>query len=125
MVTHAGDKGLLQAYLTQGTFWLRLYANDLTPQKADAIAAYQEPFGSGYGPIALNTGLWNVSGPPPLAVYPQMTFAFTGALGLMYGYFIEAPDGTLFGAERFSNGPYNIQRNGDVIKVTPTVIRET
>ena len=124
MVTHVGDVGLLRAYLDQGTFQLRLFVNDVTPQKTDSLSTYTEAVGSGYAAIPLASGLWAVIGPPPVATYAQRTFVFTGALGLVYGYMIGAPDGSLFGAERFTNGPYDIRRNGDLIRVTPTVVRE-
>lgn len=59
---------------------------------------------------------------PTTIVYAAQTFTFTGALGNVYGYFlIRASGGELILAERFSDGPYNIQNNGDTIVVTPQI----
>jgi hypothetical protein len=55
-------------------------------------------------------------------VYAAQTFTFTGALGNVYGYFLKRASGGEFVlAELFSDGPYNIQNNGDTITVTPQI----
>jgi hypothetical protein len=59
---------------------------------------------------------------PTTIVYAAQTFTFTGALGNVYGYFLKrATGGELVLAELFSDGPYNIQNNGDTITVTPQI----
>jgi hypothetical protein len=48
-----------------------------------------------------------------------------GSWGNIYGYFIAtSTDGTgkLLFVEQFTNGPYNIQQNGDEIKITPSIV---
>jgi hypothetical protein len=55
----------------------------------------------------------------------QETFAFTGPTGAaITGYFISTTSddtGKLVMVEHFSNGPYDVQTNGDEIKVTPVI----
>lgn len=72
--------------------------------------------------FAIPTGsslVWRISS---AATYAQQTFTFTGALGNVYGYYLNRTTGTdLMVAERFSDGPYNITANGDQIKVTPLI----
>ncbi len=54
--------------------------------------------------------------------FAAQTFTFTGALGNVYGYYLtRASGGELIYAEIFSNGPYDIQNNGDTITVTPQI----
>lgn len=68
--------------------------------------------------IPTGTGLaWWI---PSIASYAEQTFTFSGALGNVYGYYVtlDADSKYQFG-EKFSDGPYNIQNNGDSIKVTP------
>lgn len=55
-----------------------------------------------------------------LTSYAQQTFAFTGAGGNVYGYYLtQVTSGKLFAAERFTGAPYVINNNGDEIRVTP------
>lgn len=105
---------------------LILYTNNITPGETDTIATYTEASGSGYAAVALTAANWTATpGAPTEAVYPEVTFTFTGALGNVYGYAIKgATSGNLKWAERFSNGPYNVQNNGDQIKVTPKLTLE-
>lgn len=100
---------------------LRLFTNDKVPADGDTAADYTEAAGNGYAAININHASWVITpGNPTVAVYPQQTFTFTGALGNVYGYYLaEAVSGKLKWAERFTDGPYNIVNNGDQIKVTP------
>jgi hypothetical protein len=102
---------------------LRLYTSNTTPGETDTTATYTEASGSGYAAITLTGSSWTVSeGAPSDASYAQQTFTFSGALGNVYGYFvIGGTDGVIRWAERFSDGPYNIQNNGDQIKITPKI----
>lgn len=103
---------------------LRLYTNDKTPAETDDASDYIEASGQGYVAITLTGANWTISpGAPTEASYAEQTFTFTGALGNIYGYYLTQDDtaGTLIGAERFSDGPYNIASNGDQIKITPKI----
>lgn len=102
---------------------LRLYTNNHTPAATDTESAFTEASGNGYSAISLTGASWSTTAANPShADYAQQTFTFTGALGNVYGYYLTRnSDGHLIWAEKFSDGPYNIQNNGDTIKVTPVV----
>lgn len=99
---------------------LCLYTNNHTPAEADVIGDYTEASGDGYAEITLTGASWSVSGTAPTKIaYAAQTFTFTGALGNVYGYFLKrASGGELVLAELFSDGPYDIQNNGDTITIT-------
>lgn len=102
---------------------LKLYTNNITPAETDVEGGYTEAAGNGYADIALTGSSWVLTpGAPTEAAYPQQTYTFTGALGNVYGYYVtQVTSGKLLWAERFSDGPYNIQNNGDQIKITPKI----
>jgi len=105
---------------------IRLYTNDITPSDTDTITTYTEATGFGYAMIQLVPANWAiVAGNPSVASHTQVTFVFTGALGNVYGYMVtKRASGVLMWAERFNNGPYNIQNNGDEVKITPKLSLE-
>lgn len=100
---------------------LRLFTNNFTPSESNTTANFTEATGSGYGNVLLTAANWVVtSGNPSHADYPEVTFAFTGALGNVYGYYLTGEtSGKVRFAERFSDGPYVIEGTGDQIRVTP------
>jgi hypothetical protein len=102
---------------------VRLYSSDTTPSDTDTAATYTEVAGGGYAPIALNPLNWVLTpGTPSDAAYPQLTFAFSGAIGNVYGYFVTQFDsGSIMWAERFDGGPYNIANNGDEIRIAISI----
>ena len=114
---------LLGATAVDATLYLGLYTNTTEPAETANLAAITEPSGNGYARISLSRGAnWTISG--DLATYLEQTFTATGVWGNVYGYFIAtSSDGTgkLLFVEQFSNGPYNVQNNGDAIKVTPKI----
>lgn len=105
---------------------LRLYSSDTTPSETDTEATYTETSGGGYAEIPLTAANWVVTpGNPTTAAYPEETFAFTGAAGNVYGYYVvQAVSGALMWAERFTNAPLNIQNNGDEIRITLQITLE-
>lgn len=100
---------------------IRLFTNDFVPTEADVVGNYIEASLGGYALIQLNSTLWVVTpGEPSIAEHPQVTWTFTGAVGNVYGYYVtRRTTGDLVWAERFTNGPYNVQNNNDQIRVTP------
>ena len=101
---------------------VRLFINDYIPTEADTAASFVEaPIQNGYNKIELTPNLWSVSpGTPSVATHQQISWIFTGAIGPVYGYYITRRiTGDLIWAERFTNGPYNIQNNQDQIRLTP------
>lgn len=105
---------------------LHLYSNNILPQETDTISNYIEVTGGGYASVSLVAGNWNiVAGTPTTAEHSEVVFTFTGAVGNVYGYFVtRTTGGELFWSERFTNGPFNIQTNGDEIRVTPRLTLE-
>lgn len=105
---------------------IHLYGNDYVPVETDIIGNYTEISGGGYTDVTLTPANWTVTaGTPSSADYPQITWAFTGTVGNVYGYYLtRQTGGELMWAERFTNGPFNIQNNGDVIRVTPRLTLE-
>lgn len=105
---------------------IRLYTNDHTPTETDTQASYTEASGNGYASIQLVPTSWVLTnGNPTTAVHTQVIYAFTGGIGNVYGYYVtRRSTGILAWAERFSNGPYNIQNNGDEIRLTPRISLE-
>lgn len=98
---------------------LRLYTNNKVPSAGDSISSFVEASGSGYAANNLVANDWVIeSGDPTIASYPQVTFGFTGSLGDVYGYYVtqETSNVVMF-AEKFSNGPFNIQNSGDEIRI--------
>lgn len=97
--------------------------NASAPAEADVAATYTEASGSGYAAITLTPASWTITeGAPTTAEHTEVTFSFTGSLGNVYGYFIVGDtSGRLKWAERFTGRPYNIQNNGDQIKITPKI----
>jgi len=102
---------------------LRLYSNNYTPTSTDTSSNYTELSGYGYSSVSLTPSSFTfATGTPCTATYPQITFTFTGAAGLIYGYFVtQASSGSLLFANRFSNAPISIANNGDQIRVTLTL----
>lgn len=126
VVPNDGEEDALTYYVNKGSpqnLVLCLYTNNITPGETDTTATYTEAAGNGYANVTLTGASWTVTpGAPSSAAYAQQTFTFTGALGNVYGYFLKRlTSGRIAHAERFSDGPYNIQNNGDQIKITPTV----
>ena len=112
-------------HTAMGATWtLKLFTNNVTPGESDTAGTYTEATGSGYAAKTLTGSSWTVAtaAGTTSATYAQQTWTFTGALGNVYGYYyIRADTGVLMTAERFTNGPYNIQNNGETISVTPTL----
>lgn len=104
---------------------LRLFKSNTTPAETDTEATYTEADFTGYSSATLTGSSWSTSGTAPTqAAYAQQSF--TSSAGSqnqdVYGYYVtQATSGKLLWAERFSNAPFNIANNGDVIKVTPQI----
>lgn len=129
LVTNGGEaialSYLVNKVTTPENLVLCLYKNDITPSEADVIGTYTEATFTGYANKTLTGATWAVTpGDPTVATYPEQIF--TSSLGQtsqnIYGYYLKRlGSGDLVYAERFSNGPYPIANNGDIIKVTPAI----
>jgi len=102
---------------------LKLYVNNITPAETDTAGTYTEMTTQGYAEKSLAGASWTITeGAPSSADYAQQTWTFDGTGGTtsVYGYFVVgATSGIIRWAERFSDGPYVVTNNGDLVKVTP------
>jgi hypothetical protein len=121
-----GERRMLQLILNntaQDDQFLTLFGNNMTPAENDTVAFYTEITGGGYANITLVGANWTVSnGNNAVATYAAQTFNFTGATtsNTVYGYMVKSKTTmTVLWAERFSDGPYPINNNGDAITITP------
>ena len=129
LVSNASEAIMLEAFLNKTApqdLVLRLYSSDTTPAESDTVATYTEVTGGGYAASSLTAANWTVTpGNPTTAAYPEVTFTFTGSAGNVYGYYLtQLTSGLLMWSELFTNGPFNIQNNGDQIKITPQITLE-
>jgi hypothetical protein len=129
LVPNQGEQLILEAAVGKvagQNLVMRLFTNNYTPVEGSVESNFTEASGNGYGAITLTAASWSFAGGDPSTLsYAEQTFSFTGALGNVYGYyFTQVTSGKLIWAERFSNGPYNIQNNGDAIKITPQITLE-
>ncbi len=105
---------------------LKLFKNNVTPAESDTAATYTEADFTGYGAITLTGASWGApsEGDPTTIAYAEQTFTSSAdqTVQNIYGYFlVRASSGRIAGAERFSDAPYAISNNGDLIKVTPQI----
>jgi len=102
---------------------LKLFKNNITPGETNTESSYTVADFTGYANITLTGASWvSTPGAPSQVTFAQQTFTSSAdqAAQLVYGYYyVQASSGKAIGAERFSDGPYTIANNGDVIKVTP------
>jgi hypothetical protein len=95
---------------------LRLYSNDYTPNPdSESLNFTEVTSGGGYLSYVLNGEDWSIS--DGAATYPQQQWLFVASKGNIYGYYVTLDTGEVIFAERFSNGPFNIASNGDIIRV--------
>jgi len=112
-------------YSATGDVKLHLFKSNSTPAETDTTATYTEADFTGYASVTLTGASWTVTNADPAsASYAEQSF--TSSAGsqsqAVYGYYVTNSDSTtLLWAERFSDGPYTIVNNGDVIKVTPII----
>jgi hypothetical protein len=107
---------------------LRLFVNDRIPGLADDVVDYIEMRDHGYARKTLTPDVWTIEpataglNTPGKAEAPDQVFPFTaGRLTLVYGYLlVGAGSGVLWTAERFANGPYRVETEGE-IGVTPVL----
>lgn len=99
---------------------LCLFKSNTTPGNTDTLATYTEADFTGYSSVTLTGGSWVVTGNPITYAEQSFTSSAGSQSQAVYGYFLKAGTALIY-AERFSDGPYTIVNNGDVIKVTPSL----
>ncbi len=125
-----GDNQMLSMLLNKvavENLTLKLYSNNITPDKSQTAASFTECSGNGYAAISLAGADWTVTqgtgagATPTSAACAQKTFTLSGAL-TAYGYYlVGATSGKCYFAELFSGGPFVLPAGGGTIKVTPNV----
>lgn len=127
VVPNVGKEQMLKLILNktaQEDLNIRLYTNNFTPSNSTVFADFTEASGFGYTSKNIAAAAWTITpGTPSVAQATQQTWVFTGLLGNVYGYFLVGQTNTtlVYWAERFTDGPYNIQVNGDEIRITPRI----
>lgn len=100
---------------------LKLFSNNITPSNTDDENSFTEVVGNGYSAHSINAnGITFTAGAPAVAAFGKETFTFTGAAGVVYGWYLTDGADIYIGGERFTD-PITISYNGDVINVTPTI----
>jgi hypothetical protein len=131
VLVNQGETIMLEALVNKTapqTLILKLFKNNYTPVEGDTEAAYTEADFTGYASVSLTPATWvTTAGAPSDVTYPEQTFTSSAnqTLQNVYGYYlVQTTSGKLVAAERFSNGPFPIQNNGDAIKVTPKITQD-
>lgn len=113
-------------YLLNRNLTVKLFENNKTPAETDTEADYTEATFTGYAAKTLTYANWNFTPGAPSAATYNAAQTWTSSAGSQdkyaYGYFVvQAADGKLLWAERFSDGPYHIVNNGDTVTLTPAI----
>jgi hypothetical protein len=102
---------------------LRLFSNEIEPDPTHTAADYDELEGGGYAPQALR-------GPADVEIVEQKgreiavqtvlkVWDFTGRAEPVFGYLaVGATSGKGYWVDRFADGPYEVNGDGDQIKVS-------
>jgi hypothetical protein len=100
---------------------LHLYSNNYAPVETSLANDFVQVAGGGYSARDLSN--WAITGgDPSVASHSTIAWTFTSAVGNVYGYYIRGNNsGTVYAAERFSDGPYNITTDGQRIEVTLSI----
>lgn len=107
----------------------RLFTNDVVNEQNYAYdideTDFTEPVFAGYAAAALTSGNWTVTpGSSAIVTHTSVSFtrSATGALELIYGYFVTRDsDDALIWYEEFENGPYVTVLSGDDITFQPKI----
>lgn len=128
LVPNHGEGDGLKAFLNHTAATdpiLKLFKNNITPAETDTAATYTVADFTGYADITMTGSSWTVTeGAPTNGAYAQQTFtASAGSQNQpIYGYYVtRTTSGRIAWAERFSDGPYTVNNNGDNIKITPQI----
>lgn len=112
-------RALLRAIVEQGVI-VHLYVNDYSPDPTTSLADLEEmPEKGGYHPVGIPSSAWAMADALPIARYDAgVRFAFTEAVGMVYGYFLTTRNGEYIGAERADRFPLDIHAF-DGIEIIP------
>jgi hypothetical protein len=124
VVPNVGEDLVLQLLFNKiaaGDPVIRLFSNNITPAETDIRATYIEATFVGYGAItSVNTDWTIVQGNPTIATSIEYSFLKgpPPPTETIFGYYVtRSGAGELLWAERFTNGPYVVEKGGDEIRV--------
>ncbi len=90
---------------------LHLYSNDINLNKVTTVSDFVQPIN--FIQRILYDVFWDIDND---TAFIEEDIFFDGPIGKVYGYFTTS-NNNLMWAERFTDGPYNIQSNEDKIKL--------
>ena len=129
IVANDGDYQMIEAVLNKATpenLILKLFTNNVTPDKSFTASSLTECAAAGYAAITLAAASWTVTEgtgagtTPTTATYPQQTFTLTAAANIYGYYLVGATSGKLYFAE-LVGGPFVIPSGGGTVKITPNI----
>lgn len=128
VLVNQGEDIMLQAAVNKlagQNLVLKLFKSNTTPAETDTEATYTESTFTGYAAITLTGASWTATpGAPSQVTYAQQSFTSSAdqTTEQCYGYMlVQVTSLKLVAVERFSDGPYPISFNGDIVKVTPKI----
>lgn len=124
MLSNAGDEYKLKAFAGQcqaSGFVLKLFKNDFHPAKDSVRSNYLESDFVGYAPILLTPEDWKIEGKKMSIDIQVFTSTQDQALQEAYGWYLELLETKdVIMSDRFDDGPYMIEFEDQLIKVTTT-----
>jgi hypothetical protein len=119
-----GETWTLEKALETADLYIGLYTETTEPAEGATLANVTEPVAAGYVRVLIQNSPsdWTIVG--DTATGTLAVFTATGVWGNVYGYFIATSvggTGKLLAVEHFTDGPYDVQDNGDQVKVTPSI----
>ena len=120
IVPIAGRETFIKKVLNQ-TIYVRLFVNDLDPDKDTKIDDIVECSLSGYSAIVLSYSDWEIQS-QTYTVQAQtvnyLEFQFNES-GTIYGYYLTDSDGNLLSVEKFYPSPVEVYNDGKKLKFKP------
>lgn len=128
VITNQGECKALEFFVNKTApenLVLKLFKSNTTPAETHTTANYTEADFTGYSALTLTGSSWGsaAAGDPSFIAYSQQTFELLAVeTQSIYGYYlVGASSGVLYGAERFTDGPYVVTTTHDKVRVTPRI----
>ena len=94
---------------------LHLFSNNIIPKQKDTLDRYKEVENGGYVPIVLWGGEWEEKELVAHSFFiEKRVFIFNDKIGNVYGYYITSGNSKLIWAERFTDGPYKVNKRDKI-----------
>lgn len=124
VISKTGLVRMLSAVVSK-ELYVKLYTNNKNISTETSAKDLVEARGGGYKPIVMRKGDWKVivENGAVQAKRREVTWKFTSRVGKVFGYYVTDYDGTLIWGTKFKT-PFEAEREGDTIKVNPTLVME-